>query len=258
MRALGPAFSMAAFYLNRQLLAPYNNILDRIEAPEATDLTSFVPRPRELAPSDYSPGAADALVPWLRNAGVAYVLSLDPLDSPSLRLEAEVPAVAGTLIRTYSVRDPAPSSYLACRAVAVATREEALARPYRPGFDLSRDVALEAAGQADCASGRSILESRGSGEERFLAEADGQGFLVVRASFARGWRALVDGRPAQVLRANGKHRAVSIPPGRHEVTLRYHPPGLGLGLVVSGLAVIATVALAARNRVGFVSRSARG
>jgi uncharacterized membrane protein YfhO len=80
------------------------------------------------------------------------------------------------------------------------------------------------------------------GEERFEVEADGFGYLVSRASYARGWKARVDGKEARVLRANGKHRAVPVPAGRHAVVLRYEPPGLRLGMAITALALVASAA----------------
>ncbi len=50
----------------------------------------------------------------------------------------------------------------------------------------------------------------------------------------------MDGQAAPVLRANGKHRAVPVPAGRHEVVLRYEPPGLGLGVALTALALLAS------------------
>jgi uncharacterized membrane protein YfhO len=84
------------------------------------------------------------------------------------------------------------------------------------------------------------------GEERLAAEADGDGYLVVRASHARGWRAFVDGRPAAVLRANGKHRAIPIGAGRHAVTLVYEAPGLRVGLAVFTAALVGLAYVMAR------------
>jgi hypothetical protein len=237
LAAGGPRLALASFFVNRQVLAPYNNILDRASAAEATDLTSFVPRARELAAPDYDPGAVAALLPWLRNAGVSRVLSLDPLDHPDLSPLGEVPVVPPlATIHVYGVARAAPMAYVACRVVPASGVEEALARPYSPGFDLERDVALEVDGRASCGAGTATRVARAPGQERYETEADGPGYLVVRASFARGWTALLDGRPVPTLRANGKHRAVPIPAGRHEVALRYDPPGLWPGLAVSGLA----------------------
>jgi uncharacterized membrane protein YfhO len=54
--------------------------------------------------------------------------------------------------------------------------------------------------------------------------------------------ARVDGEDAPVLRANGKHKAVPVSAGRHEVVLRYEPPGLGLGMALTALALLASAA----------------
>ncbi len=112
--------------------------------------------------------------------------------------------------------------------------ERALLRPYSPGFDPQRDVVLEPGRAsvvdgplaATCTRGRARLTAESSGEERVEVETNASGYLVVRGSYARGWRARVDGVPAPVLRANGKHRAVAIPAGKHEVVLRYDRAGL--------------------------------
>ena len=81
----GGGITLAGTWLSRQVLAPYSNVLDRVETPEATDLTSFVPRSRELGPDDYDPEAAGRLLPWLRNAAVVRVVSVDPLRAPVSR-----------------------------------------------------------------------------------------------------------------------------------------------------------------------------
>jgi hypothetical protein len=236
LAAGGPRLSLASFFVNRQILAPYNNILDRIPAAEATDLTSFVPRARELAAADYDPAVVGELLPWLRNAGVSRVLSLDPLDHADLSLLGEVPVVPPlATIRIYGLAGTA-LAYVACRIAPASGMEEALARPYSPGFDLEHDVALEVEGRASCSAGRATRVAQVPGQERYETEADGLGYLVVRQSFARGWTALLDGRSIPTLRANGKHRAIPIPAGRHEALLRYEPPGLRAGLVVTALA----------------------
>jgi len=241
----GPGLTLVGTYLNRQILAPYTNVLDQVETPEATDLTSFVPRDRELEPSDYDPAAVPRLLPWLRNAAVSRVVSLDPLSHPDLSLMAVVPVgPPGLAIHAYRLADPWPRAYVACRVVAGVSREEALFAPYREGFEPAGEVALEGGGVATtCRSGRARRTAFVPGQERYEVESDGAGYLVTRDSYARGWRARVDGHEAPVLRANGKHRAVPLPGGAREVRLSYHPPGLRVGLVATGLSLLSLLAL---------------
>jgi hypothetical protein len=245
----GRALTLTGLYLDRQILGPYTNVIDGIEAAESSDLTGLAPRERELSPAAYAPGRVGELMPWFRNAGVARVLSLDPLSHPDLVPLANVP-IGGTAIHVYGL-NTWPRASLACRATAVATEEEALAVPYRKGFDPWREVALVREGTegpddalpATCTKGRARLTSWTATEERYEVEANASAYLVVRASHARGWRGLVDGVPAPVLRANGKHRALAVNAGRHEVVLRYDPPGLVPGAVLTLLALAAIAAL---------------
>lgn len=66
------------------------------------------------------------------------------------------------------------------------------------------------------------------------------GWLVVRDGFYPGWKARINTRPADVVRANRVFRAVRVPPGRHTVVLRYDPDSWRFGCA---LAVAATLAL---------------
>jgi hypothetical protein len=203
---------------------------------------------RELDPAHYDPSRAGALLPWLRNAAVGHVLSFDPLAHPDLEEEAVVPVgPPGLAVRAYRLRGAFPRALVACR-VTVVGAAEALGAPYSAGFDPARDVALEVDTHAKCREARARLSAFAPAEVAYEIEADGAGLLLVRDSFARGWRARVDGRPTAVLRANGKHRAVAVPGGRHQVVMWYEPPGLRAGLGATGLAAIAAVALLVRGR----------
>jgi hypothetical protein len=243
LAAPAPARGLWSFFVIRQMLAPYANVLDRVESPEAKDLTSFVPRPPELTAEEYHPERVASILPRLRNAAVSRLVSLDPLSHPDLRLLATVPGGApGLALRVYEIDRPWPRAYVGCRVVSTESMEEALGQPLQPGFDPGRDVALEEPGHAECSTGTVARGRVAPGQERFEVQADAPGYLVTRDSHARGWKATLDGRPSAVLRANGKHRAVAVPAGRHVVELRYHPPHLRLGLALTAMAVAGCLA----------------
>jgi uncharacterized membrane protein YfhO len=111
-------------------------------------------------------------------------------------------------------------------------------------------VALPGAEPALCKGGRARRTASIPGEERYDVVLDGQGYLVTRDSYARGWRATVDGYEAPVLRADGKHRAVRVAGGRHEVVLRYHPPFLVPGIALTGASLLVALVLIARRGDG--------
>jgi hypothetical protein len=247
MPRAGQRLGLLAFFINRQLLAPYGNLLDQVEAPEGKDLTSFVLRPPELVLDDYDPRRVGAILPKLRAAAVSRILSLDALIHPDLQLLATLPlGLPELVIHVYAVDHAWPRTYVACRAVTVGSMEAAAERPLLSGFDPARDVALLSAAPLSCSKGDVLARQGMPGQEEYEVQADGPFCLVMRDSFARGWHAFSEGHEVPVVRANGKHRAVCLPGGRHRILLRYEPPGLGAG-----------VALMAAGMVGLALCSAR-
>jgi hypothetical protein len=77
-----------------------------------------------------------------------------------------------------------------------------------------------------------------------------EGYLLLTDAFYPGWRALVNGRPAEILRADVMFRAVRVPAGASTVTFEYRPGWLPqvlyagaaawlltLGVVLAGLMI---------------------
>jgi uncharacterized membrane protein YfhO len=79
------------------------------------------------------------------------------------------------------------------------------------------------------------------------------GLLVVADAWYPGWRATVDGQPAEILRANLLYRAVALWPGRHEVVFEYAPQTWRIGMMISGAAALILIAaLVAARFIRFV------
>lgn len=64
-------------------------------------------------------------------------------------------------------------------------------------------------------------------------ESPARGVLVLSESHLPGWTAEVDGRPAEILRANRMMRGIPVGAGRHRVVLRYRPSTFTVGLAAS-------------------------
>jgi Bacterial membrane protein YfhO len=74
----------------------------------------------------------------------------------------------------------------------------------------------------------------GRNEYTLHVNAPRPGFIYASESFFTGWSATVNGRSAAIVPANFAFRAVEVPAGPAEVRLWYWPPGLTLGLWVTG------------------------
>jgi hypothetical protein len=107
---------------------------------------------------------------------------------------------------------------------------------------LERRPLFVAGGDPAGPAGKCEIVEDGGDDLTIRTRADRPAILVLQDSFAPGWNATVNGRPAEILAANYAFRAVQVPAGTALVRFRYLPPGLAAGGAVS-LAALATVVL---------------
>jgi hypothetical protein len=70
-------------------------------------------------------------------------------------------------------------------------------------------------------------------------QAAAPALLVLSDLFYPGWEAILDGRPAEIMRANYVMRAVAIPAGTHEVQFLYRPASFRAGIAASAAGCLA-------------------
>ena len=125
-------------------------------------------------------------------------------------------------------------------------REETLNALLEPGFNPKNVVYLPPAARAFIsATNRTeakILASKFSAHHATMTvEANQPSMLIVAQSFYHPWNAYVDGKAAQLWRANHAYQGLEVPAGQHEVTLAYNDPYFHLGALVSGTVLLSTI-----------------
>ena len=113
-------------------------------------------------------------------------------------------------------------------------------------FDPRREVLLASGAAADVTTPTS-----GSEEVRLvsydaqriaaLVESPSDGYLVLTDTWYPGWKVSVDGRSAELLRADLIFRAVFLPAGKHEVVFTYEPASFRIGTMMTILAALLIV-----------------
>lgn len=141
-----------------------------------------------------------------------------------------------------------PRARIVYQAWAAADDEEALAILSDPAFDPSRETVL--------AGGSALASSRpGSAADIVAYEPEwievraalaAPGYLVLADTYYPGWQVEVDGRPAEIVRADLTFRAVALEAGEHTVEFRFEPASIRLGLGISlaawlGLGLVAVI-----------------
>ena len=98
----------------------------------------------------------------------------------------------------------------------------------------------------DATGTASVLENRA---ERVVVQVDAtaRGFLLLADQFAPGWEARVNGKPAELMRANHAFRLVEVPAGHSEVEFRYRPRSVYIGAVISLATLVALLGWAVRR-----------
>jgi hypothetical protein len=182
----------------------------------------------------------------LQMGGVTDVVALDRHTPPGLVEVAEFPSVFADPIRLLRVPAPAAPVTLVGRArhVAAGTAVDLIAAG---AVDPVAELVVEAEGADEPAAGfEGSVRVAASRADVLTVEtqANQPGWLTVTGSFAPGWRARIDGVSTPIVRVNGVFRAVRVPSGRHAVDLRYRPPAVAAGAVLSLASVVAAAGLA--------------
>jgi hypothetical protein len=124
---------------------------------------------------------------------------------------------ADPALNVYLNREALPRAQVIHRAIAAPDREAAFAALYDPDFDPATTVVVEGgeALEVTVSSPAMIdLEAFGPNEIWLRVDTPADAYLVLSEVWYPGWRATVDGVPAQVLRANYAFRAVPSPHAR--------------------------------------------
>ncbi len=225
------------------------------------------------------PRAEDALYPRryarlvaLRGGGARFgflgaldpqTATLDLVDATGVRLLAASPGSSPPAgftpaptrpddLALFANAEAYPRGFTPAAVVFVAS-EDAAAAALRGNERLRERSVVErptAAMRAARGSATADVVATGWDRERLRVHADGDALLIVSSQWFPGWRARIDGAPAEMRPANLAMRAVVVPDGEHDLEFVYEPGSFraGLALGALGLAVIGARALLSRRR----------
>jgi hypothetical protein len=130
-----------------------------------------------------------------------------------------------------------PKGWLASSVMMVQDPRQALAIMQSPNFapqslaivEKAAPVALDSPdAPASPAGDVTLLQYEGE-LIKFRANVSKNALLVTGEKYANGWKATVDGKPAEIQRVNYVQRGVYLTPGTHEVSFIFDPMSFKLG-----------------------------
>lgn len=172
-----------------------------------------------------------ALMPSYRSRlsdllGLRWIATGAPIESMDKRLQpGQLPLVAqfdGAFV--YENPSALPRVLFATRARA-AVFDDILATGRWPDFDPATAVllSLPPASGDNRRPGTARISRYGQNRVEIDADSPDGGYVVLNDVWHPWWRAWVDGRPAEIERANVVFRAVAVTPGRHRVVMEFRP-----------------------------------
>lgn len=185
------------------------------------------------------------LIDWMN---IKYVIS--PMEYELEKLEL----VYEDSYRVYRNKDVLPRAYMVHDVQVIESEEKMLEVLTSGTFDFRQTVLL---GNELPANQKTVIrlpsdKTRNEPESvQFLlftndrvelsVEAETPGMLVMSDVFTPGWKAMVDGQPVPIQRANYTFRAVFVPAGAHRVAFYYQPLDFQIGRAISLLALLVLV-----------------
>ena len=177
---------------------------------------------------------------------VKYVITKRPIDHP--RFEKLLEGTSGTIYRN---RMALPRAFMVFEYRVQPNEKETFQRLASEAFDPRKTVLLEKdPGLTVGLQTESAVEITGYEPHRISVrtESASPGLLVFsEIYYPAGWEAVVDGRPAEILKADGLVRAVVLDAGEHRVEMVFRPRTFRMGLWASllflgGITIVLVVA----------------
>lgn len=209
--------------------------------------------PRETALGALAALGTRYVTSWMRIDDVPGAVALPVPDEP-------------IGVKLYALADAQPRAFVASRVIAAGGSRDALERfvagegGAHAGLALVGADALPAEAFAAPGAGQpptapptvAVEQTSAAAAPRFVADTPhaleiavatpAPALLVVNDTALTGWTAAVDGEPATIVEVNGLVRGVWLPrAGEHRVTMRYVPPGLAAGALISLAGLLAAL-----------------
>jgi len=232
---------------------PKNDPEDRRWIDGSADLSPYLGRSITLVLST-SPGESGA---WDWAAwGDLRLASSPEVGLPNLS-PGQFELVYDKEVKVYRNTHALPRAFVVNRAEVASGMEEAFAIMERANFDPAQVAVIEgdlpAAQLAVLTNGQETGDSTvqitnyQDDQVTIRVETQRPGVLVLGDTYYPGWKAYVDGDETPIYPTNVALRSVYLEAGEHEVRFVYSPASFKLGVLISGLSLLALVAYAGRS-----------
>ncbi len=131
-----------------------------------------------------------------------------------------------------------PRAFLADNIEVAADKREILKKMFIDDTDLSKTAILENNSVTTSSSGTAEITNYQPNKIDIATNSTASSLLVLTDPYYPGWRATVNGSPANVLRADYALRAVEVPAGANRVEFVYAPASFRNGVILFFVGIV--------------------
>jgi hypothetical protein len=184
-------------------------------------------------------------------AGIRYLISTARLEEQEFTLLSQV-TVNDNPVYLYEYSAYPGRFLLFSRVKGVPDEKSMIEKLLDRTIDLRQELIVLSKGMqlenAKAATDKVEVVSYQPNHVVLKCETGQEAFLYVSDTFYPGWRAYVDGKRTEIVRANLAFRAVRVPQGGHTVSFRYVPISFYAGLVLTVIGLILALFLVIKRR----------
>ncbi|HVT93583.1 MAG TPA: hypothetical protein VHD76_12115 [Bryobacteraceae bacterium] len=176
---------------------------------------------------------------------VRYLLAAKPLGANQREVYAGASGV-----KVFENPDAFPRAWAVHKITTLASDREINANIAAAGPRMQAEAFLTGhAPQVETCAGveQVALVSQSMNRLALRARMQCKGMVVASEIFAPGWKAYVDGRPAQIWPAYTALRGVIVPAGEHRIEMIYRPASVIVGAMMSALGLLLSLWLLVRR-----------
>ncbi|MCR5662114.1 MAG: YfhO family protein [bacterium] len=177
----------------------------------------------------------------IKRMGADRLTSFMPIVSEDNSLPSPTAYNAGSLPQAQACPLPAtPRVRLAGRVIEEPQDIDMAIKLFQSNiFDPDKMVMLKSSGEKNAdISGNAAITNEDGNRITIDADVTGDGYLVLLDTWYPGWKAFIDGKETEILRADIAFRAVRISEGHHTVEFIYKSTYFTAGLIITIMSMI--------------------
>lgn len=145
------------------------------------------------------------------------------------------------IFNIYENKEALPRIFFAYEYEVIHGNQKILDTLYDPSTNLSKKIILEHSISLSLGkNGDGMVTLLSYTPEKIIINTQSaiNGLLMLTDSYYPGWKAYVDGKQVEILRADYSLRAIPLQAGTHTVIFSYQPNMFTIGVIISGFGVI--------------------